>query len=91
MSSNGRLTIPSAVREHFDLKAGDIVDFYVDNADRSVRILVRNKSILDRLEELELPPPADGRSATLAEMDEAIGEYLAEKHERISRMGMKKL
>jgi AbrB family looped-hinge helix DNA binding protein len=91
MSSNGQLTIPSAVREHFDLKAGDIVDFYVNDTDRSVRMLVRNKSIFDRLKELEPPPPPDGRPATLAEMDEAIGEYLAEKHERISRMGMKKL
>ncbi len=30
MSSKGQLTIPSAVREHFDLKTGDIVDFYFD-------------------------------------------------------------
>ncbi len=89
MSSNGQLTIPSAIHEHFDLKAGDIVVFYIDDADRSVRMLVRNKSIFDCLEELELPP--DGRLATVAEMDEAIGEYLAEKHERISRMGMKNL
>jgi predicted RNA-binding protein with PUA domain len=54
-------------------------------------MLVRNKSILDRLEELKLPPPPDNRPVTPAEMDEAIGEYLTEKHERISRMGMKKL
>ena len=83
MSSKGQLTIPSAVREHFDLKTGDIVDFYVDDADRSVRLLVRNKSIFDRLEELKLL--SSGRPVTRAEMDEAIGEYLAEKHERISR------
>jgi len=91
MSSNGQLTIPSAIREHFDLKAEDIVDFYVDDSDRSLRMLARNKSIFDRLEELKLPPPPDNRPVTVAEMDEAIGEYLAEKHERISRMGMKKL
>jgi AbrB family looped-hinge helix DNA binding protein len=90
MSSNGELTMPSAVREHFDLKAGDIVDFYVDDADGSVRMLARNQSIFERLEELKLPPP-DNRPVTLAEMDDAIGEYLAEKHDRISRMGRKKL
>ncbi len=92
MSSDGQLTIPSAVREHFDLKAGDIVDFYVDDANQSVRILVRNKSIFEHLEELKLSlsPPPDNRPVTLAEMDEAIGEYLAKKHERISRMWMKK-
>ena len=83
MSSKGQLTIPAAVRKHFDLKTGDIVDFYVDDADRSVRLLARNKSIFDRLEELKLPPR--DRPVTVAEMDEAIGEYLAEKHERISR------
>jgi bifunctional DNA-binding transcriptional regulator/antitoxin component of YhaV-PrlF toxin-antitoxin module len=85
MSSKAQLTMPSAVREHFDLKTGDIVDFYVDDTEDSVRLIVGNKSIFDRLEELKLPPPPDGRPVTLAEMDEAIGEYLAEKHERISR------
>ena len=86
MSSKGQLTMPAAVREHFDLKAGDIVDFYVDDAERLVRMLVRNKSIFERMEELKLPPSPDGRPVTVAEMDEAIGEYLAEKHERISRV-----
>jgi AbrB family looped-hinge helix DNA binding protein len=85
MSSKGQLTIPSAVREHFDLKTGDIVDFYFDQAERAIRMLVRNKSISERLDELELPPSPHGRSVTLREMDEAVGEYLAEKHERISR------
>jgi antitoxin PrlF len=83
MSSKGQLTIPSAVRQHFGLNTGDIVDFYIDAADRSVRILARNKSISEPLEGLHLPPGR--RPATLAEMDEAVSEYLAEKAERISR------
>jgi len=83
MSSKGQLTIPSAVREHFDLKAGDIVDFYIDAEDRSVRIMARNKSISGYPMGYDLPPGQ--RPATLAEIDEAIGEYLAEKDERISR------
>ena len=77
MSSTGQLAIPSAGPEHFNLKTGDIVDFYVDDADRSTRILARNNSIFDGLEDLKLPRGGH--------MDEAIGEYLAEKHERISR------
>jgi antitoxin PrlF len=85
LSSKGQLTMPAAVREHFNIKAGDIVDFYVEDAEDSVRLLVRNKSIFERLEEPKLPPPPNGRPVTVAEMDEAIGEYLAEKHERISR------
>ena len=85
MSSKGQLTVPSAVREHFGLKTGDIVDFYFDDSERAVRMLVRNRSIFERLEELKLPPPPDGRPVTLAEMDDVIAEYLTEKHERISR------
>ena len=83
MFSRDPLARPSAVREHFNLRTGDIVDFYVDDADRSVRILARNKSIFDGLEDLKLP--RGGHPVAVAEMDEAISEYLAEKHERISR------
>lgn len=83
MSSTGQLAIPSAGPEHFNLKTGDIVDFYVDDADRSTRILARNNSIFDGLEDLKLP--RGGHPVTLGKMNEAIGEYLAEKHERISR------
>lgn len=85
MSSKGQLTLPAAVREHFELKTGDLVDFYVEDERRSVYILVRNKSILDRLDELKLPPRPDGRPVTVEEMDEAIGEFLTEKHDRITR------
>ena len=77
MSSNGELAIPSAVREHFDLKAGDIVDFYIDDADRSVRILARNKSIFDRLDELKLP--SIGRPVTREDIDAAIAEEMEEQ------------
>jgi antitoxin PrlF len=83
MSSKGQLTMPAAVRKYFDLKTGDIVDFYIDDVERSVRLLVRNKSIFELLEGLKLP--SLGHPVTVEEMDDAIGEYLAEKHERISR------
>ena len=53
--------------------------------ERSVRLLARNKSIFERLDELKLPPSPNGRPVTVAEMDDAIGDYLTEKHERISR------
>jgi bifunctional DNA-binding transcriptional regulator/antitoxin component of YhaV-PrlF toxin-antitoxin module len=73
------------VRDHFALKTGDVVDFYVNERERSVQLLFRNKSIFDSLEELKLPPSPHGHPVTIAEMDEAIGDYLAEKHERIGR------
>ena len=81
MSSNDQLTIPSAVREHFDLKAGDIVDFYVDDADGSVRMLARNKSIFDSLDSLKLP--SIGRPVTREDIDAAIAEEMEEQERRI--------
>jgi antitoxin PrlF len=83
MSAAGQLTIPEAVRKHFDLKPGDIVDFYVDAEDGSVRIMARNKSISDYPIGFDLPPGE--RPATFGELDEAVSEYLSEKDERISR------
>lgn len=85
VSAEGQLTIPAAIREAFGLKTGDIVDFYVDDAGRSVTLLARNKSIFERLDEFKLPSSPNGRPVTVAEMDDAIGDYLTEKHERISR------
>jgi antitoxin PrlF len=85
MSSKGQITIPAAVRDRFELQAGDIVDFYLDEDSRTVRILARNKSILDLAGRLDAFRPADGHTVTLGEMDPAIGEHLAEKHDRISR------
>jgi len=81
MAPNCQLTIPLAVREHFDLKAGDIVDFYVDDADLSVRMLVRNKSIFDRLDELKLA--SIGRPVTQEDIDAAISEGMEEQERRI--------
>jgi AbrB family looped-hinge helix DNA binding protein len=89
MSSKGQLTIPAAVREHFNLQPWDIVDFYIDVDDRSVRIMARNKSISD------YPPgddlPRGERPATFAEMDEPVSEYLSEKDERISHKWRERL
>lgn len=75
VSAGGQLTIPAAIREAFGLKTGDIVDFYVDDAGRSVTLLARNKSIFERLDEFKLPSSPNGRPVTVAEMDDAIGDY----------------
>ncbi len=85
MSSKGQLTVPAPVREHFDLKTGDIVDFYVDETERPVRMVARNKSLVELAGMLDAYRLPGGHAGTIAEMKEAVGEYLAEKHERISR------
>jgi antitoxin PrlF len=85
LSSKGQLTVPAPVREHFELKTGDLVDFYVEPSERAVRMVARNKSILDLIGALDAHRPQRGRAVTIKEMDEAVGEYLADKHKRISR------
>ena len=85
LSSKGQLTVPGPVREHFDLKTGDIVDFYVDEADRTVRMVARNKSIVELAGMLDAYRLPGGHAASIQEMNEAVGDYLVEKHERISR------
>jgi antitoxin PrlF len=85
MSSKGQLTVPVAVRKQFDLKTGDIVDFYIEEGERAVRIVPRNKSILELAGMLGAHRPATGRAVTIEEMNEAVGQYLADKHDRISR------
>ncbi len=83
MSSKGQITVPAEVREFFLLKEGDRVDFYIDPRTRSVRILARNAKLSDLRGWLD--PRPTGAPLSQQEMDEAIGDYLTEKHERISR------
>jgi AbrB family looped-hinge helix DNA binding protein len=84
LSSKGQITVPSEVREFFRLKEGDRVDFYVDTRSRTVRIMARNAKLADLAGILnkkgrKLPP------LTQQDIDAAIGDYLTEKHDRISR------
>jgi antitoxin PrlF len=84
MSSKGQITIPAEVRAEFRLKEGDIVDFYVDPLDRRIQIIARNGKMADLRGILAKPGQ---RALTLEEIDEGIGEYLHEKHERIRLEG----
>lgn len=84
MSSEGQVTIPAEVRNLFSLQDGDRVDFYVDPRSRAVMILARNKkasAIFGALKDLAPDRPP----VTIEEMKQAIGDHLAEKHERITR------
>ena len=84
MSSKGQLTVPVSVREQLRLKAGDVVDFYVDERTRAVEIIARNKP----LSELFGMLGKEGtRSEPLsqAQLDDAIADHLAEDDKRISR------
>ncbi|MBK1623800.1 AbrB/MazE/SpoVT family DNA-binding domain-containing protein [Afifella marina] len=84
VGSKGQVTIPVAVREHFSLKAGDIVDFYIDEEQGSVEIVARNKPIS------ELFGLLDNRIGRVKEFvpehaDEFIAGHLAQEDERVLR------
>jgi bifunctional DNA-binding transcriptional regulator/antitoxin component of YhaV-PrlF toxin-antitoxin module len=78
MKAGGVLEIPADVCERLKLKEGDRIDFFLEDNGRSVSLLARNGKLsnLKGLFKHEGPP---------LDIDEAISEHLAEKHERINR------
>lgn len=85
MSSKGQITIPAAIRELFELKAGDIVDFYIDEKSRSVEIIARNKPISELFGMLNTHIDQSAGPLNQADIDEAIADHLAEDDARIMR------
>jgi antitoxin PrlF len=81
MTSKGQLTIPKDVREQLGLEPG--TRFYVTIRGREVVALPKNRKLADLAGILGEPP--QGAGATLEDIDEAIGRYVAEDDERISR------
>jgi len=81
ITSKGQTTIPQEVREQLNLHSGDHVDFVV--VEGGALMVPKNRSIADLAGILGKPPT--GAGATLEDIDEAIGRYLAEDDERISR------
>jgi AbrB family looped-hinge helix DNA binding protein len=68
LTSKGQITLPKEVREHLHVKAGDRVDFTIDEAGRVLLVPARS-----RLEDLWGMLRVRGRKAvSLEEMDEAI-------------------
>jgi AbrB family looped-hinge helix DNA binding protein len=82
MSSKGQITVPAPLRGILKLKEGDRMDFYLDPLGGPVRIIARNKRIRDLVGTLPRP---GSEPLTPKAIDDAIGDYLVEKHERISR------
>ena len=66
LTSKGQMTVPKAVRDRFDLKAGDRFEVLVED-DRIVLI-----PMTLHIEDLRTLLPATPRAATIAEMDDAI-------------------
>lgn len=81
MSSKGQLTIPKEIREQLNLVEG--TRFYVSVRNGEVVARPKNRRVADLAGMLGKPP--SGAGATLADLDEAIGQAVAEDDERIMR------
>lgn len=79
LTSKGQMTLPKSVRDDLKIGPGDKVDI-VKEGGRYV-LKPRNVRAVDLAGFLGRPP--SGRNLTIEEMDEALGEALAEDDERI--------
>ncbi|MBX9456388.1 MAG: type II toxin-antitoxin system PrlF family antitoxin [Rhizobium sp.] len=79
LTSKGQTTVPAEVRDLLNLRQGDRIR-YVISGDR-VYIRVKNKSVEDLAGLLH---DKTRTPVSVEEMDEAIGEYLAEDDKRIT-------
>jgi AbrB family looped-hinge helix DNA binding protein len=78
VTSKGQITLPKDVRQELGLKAGDKVEF--EKVDGRYVLRPRNRSILELAGILHQPGM---KAMTIEEMDEALGQALAEDDERI--------
>ena len=81
ITSKGQITIPKAVRESLCLKTGDKLAFV--EIDGEIVVRVKNKRAVDLVG--ILGPPPSGETLTIEQIDEAIGQAVAEDDERIRR------
>jgi antitoxin PrlF len=81
MTSKGQLTVPKEIRETLGLKEGTKFSLTIENGNVVAR--PKNRSIMELAGILGKAP--NGKSLTVEEMDEAIGEMLGEDDERIKR------
>jgi antitoxin PrlF len=81
LTSKGQITIPQTVRRRLGLKTGDRVDFLLESGGRVVL-----KSHRAPFEELRgIVKTARRKPVGAREMDQAIGEAVAERFQRVAR------
>ncbi|MBO6639804.1 MAG: AbrB/MazE/SpoVT family DNA-binding domain-containing protein [Roseitalea sp.] len=78
MTSKGQVTVPKAIRDRLNLKAGDKLEFI--EIDGKVHVNARNLRAVD-LAGIMGPPP-NGKSLTIEEIDDAIAEAAIARFER---------
>lgn len=80
ITSKGQLTLPKGIREKLGLVLGSKLDFSID-ADGSLRARPLRRGAADLFGILHDP---DRASSTVRQMDEAVGQYLAQDDKRIN-------
>lgn len=80
ITSKGQLTLPKGIREKLGLVLGSKLDFSID-ADGSLRARPLRRGAADLFGMLHDP---DRAASTVRQMDEAVGQYLAQDDKRIS-------
>ena len=81
--NNGEVVVPEPITTALKLKAGDLIDFYLEPGEREVRLVARNLSLADLKGIIKKTGTESDLSVEPEAIDAAIGEYLAEKHKRI--------
>lgn len=81
LTSKGQITLPKEVRDRHNLRPGDIVEFVERNGETVVK--PRNLRAVDLIG--ILGPPPSGETLTIAQIDEAIMNAVAEDDVRIVR------
>ena len=79
ITSKGQLTLPKEIRDQLGLVAGSKLDFIIE-ADGSLRVRPLRRGAADLFGLLHDP---DRAVSTVEQMNEAVGQYLAEDDERI--------
>ena len=81
MTSKGQTTVPKDIRDILGLEAGTLVEWVID--DGMAALKPRKLRAIDLAGMLGKPP--NGRHATVEDMDDAIGEAVAERFKRATR------
>ncbi|HWV21161.1 MAG TPA: AbrB/MazE/SpoVT family DNA-binding domain-containing protein [Devosia sp.] len=81
MTSKGQTTVPKEVRDFLGLGEGAQMEWIMDDGKAIVR--PRTLRAVDLAGFLGKPP--NGRQASIQDMDEAIGEAIAERFDRATR------
>ncbi|MBI4757219.1 MAG: AbrB/MazE/SpoVT family DNA-binding domain-containing protein [Betaproteobacteria bacterium] len=79
ITSKGQLTLPKEIRDQLGLVVGSKLDFIIE-ADGSLRVRPLRRGAADLFGLLHDP---DRAASTVEQMNEAVGQWLAEDDERI--------